>query len=348
MNGTLPTSASVPRPSRLRWWVRRSLMVLGGLVAVVVVARGVALARRFVSPGTGEGLGSSAVGPGELPPIPPGPAVSTVTLPDSFAGRSGALRFRALSAAEALAVPGFVSVYGERALHQPAVHLTSVPGDSSPFALIVLSPFGAKQGEVLNGYRLGRWPAERWIMARNYFNPDGFVEVTPQNVSLPLSAHFTLGDFVTRDQHDRWPKYVVLEEKLIDKLELVLTELRSRGIGTGKVIVLSGFRAPYYNDRGVGEGMARGSRHQFGDAADIIIDDDGNGRMDDLNGDGRIDVRDTGPISAAIARVEAKYPELAGGLGTYQATGPSGPFAHVDVRGTSARWESGWWKGRKR
>jgi uncharacterized protein YcbK (DUF882 family) len=113
------------------------------------------------------------------------------------------------------------------------------------------------------------------------------------------------------------------------------------------VVVLSGFRAPYYNERGVGEGMARASRHQFGDAADIIIDDNGDGRMDDLNGDGRLDVRDTGPLSDAIARVERAHPALVGGLGTYQATGPSGPFAHVDVRGTSARWESGWWRGRR-
>jgi hypothetical protein len=270
-----------------------------------------------------------------------------VAIPDSFAGRSGTLQFRALTAAEALAVPGFVQVFGERALRTPGVYPATRPGDSTRFSLIVERPFGSKKGEVLNGYRLGRWPAERAIMARNYFNPGGFVEVTRDNVDLPLSPHFTLGDFVTRDQRDTWPKYVVLEEKLIDKLELVLAELRAAGIPTGKVVVLSGFRAPYYNDRGVGEGMARASRHQFGDAADIIIDDNGDGRMDDLNGDGRLDVRDTGPLSDAIARVERAHPALVGGLGTYQATGPSGPFAHVDVRGTSARWESGWWRARR-
>lgn len=325
-------------------------MVVRAVVAMVVVLALVVAARVIIAVrdmlGTSEGAFS--VGPGELPPIPDLPAVRAVTLPDSFGGRSGALRFRALTAAEALAVPGFVPVYGERALHQAAVHSVPWPADSSAFALIVVRPFGHKKGELLGGYRLGRWPAERWIMSRNYFNPDGFVEVTRDNVDLQLSAHFTLGDFVTHDQRDVWPKYVVLEEKLIDKLELVLAELESKGIPAGHVVVLSGFRAPYYNDRGVGEGMARASRHQFGDAADIIIDHDRNGRMDDLNGDGRLDLRDTAPISSAIARVEARYPDLAGGLGTYQAMGPSGPFAHVDVRGTSARWESGWWKGRSR
>jgi hypothetical protein len=324
-------------------WTRRLLLAALALLAVVAAAWVTTTLRGL----QGGGNGVASLGPGELPAIPDLPPASTVSVPDSFVGRSGALQFRALTAAEALAVPGFVQVFGERALRTPGVYRATRPGDSSSFALIVERPFGSKRGEVLNGYRLGRWPAERAIMARNYFNPGGFVEVTPANVDLPLSPHFTLGNFVTRDQRDTWPKYVVLEEKLIDKLELVLAELRAAGIPTRKVVVLSGFRAPYYNERGVGEGMARASRHQFGDAADIIIDDNGDGRMDDLNGDGRLDVRDTGPLSDAIARVERAHPSLVGGLGTYQATGPSGPFAHVDVRGTSARWESGWWRGRR-
>ncbi len=335
-----------PAPWRARLWAwgRRSLFASALVVGLVAAAKVAVVARDFLA----GGANTSGMGPNDLPPIPDLPAASSVTLADSLFGRSGALRFRALTAAEALAIPGFVQVYGERALHTPGVHLVTRPQDSSTFALIVQRPFGAKRGEVLNGYRLGRWPAERWIMRRNYFNPDGFVEVTPDNVGLQLSKHFRLGDFVTHDQRTTWPKYVVLEEKLIDKLELVVADLNAHGIPTGHVVVLSGFRAPYYNDRGVGEGMARASRHQFGDAADIIIDDDGNGRMDDLNRDGVLDVRDTALITAAIARVEREHPELAGGLGTYQATGPSGPFAHIDVRGTSARWESGWWRRRTR
>ena len=326
-------------------WTRRVLLGLVGVAGVVAAAKATSAFRSFVGDGSRGAMERSAVGPGELPPIPSAPTPSALTLPDSLRGQSGALRFRTLTPAAALAIRGFVALYGEGALHRPAVHLVPLGGDSS-FALIVLRPFGEKRGEVLRGYRLGRWPAERWMMARNYFNPDGFVEVTPENERLPLSAHFTLGDFVTHDQRSVWPKYVVLEPKLIDKLELVLADLHEHGVASRRVVVLSGFRAPYYNNRGVGEGMARGSRHQFGDAADIFIDDDNDGRMDDLNRDGRLDLRDTEPISQAITRVEKRYPELVGGLGTYQAMGPSGPFAHIDVRGTSARWESGWWKRR--
>jgi hypothetical protein len=88
----------------------------------------------------------------------------------------------------------------------------------------------------------------------------------------------------------------------------------------------------------MGEGMAFASRHQYGDAADVIIDADGDGRMDDLNRDGIVDFRDTDVINRAVERVEWRYPELVGGLGLYRAMGPSGPFAHIDVRGKRARW----------
>lgn len=321
----------------LRAVIRRLALGIAGLAGLFAVAWVVVVLRD---------LQGSTGGTGALD-IPPAPEVrakaAVVEVPDSLLGLSKALRFRTLTPAEAIAVPGFLDVFGEPAIHQPAVH-SAATADGSPFAYLVLRPFSEKKGEMLNGYRLGRWPSERWIMARNYYNPDGFVEVTEANALLPLTAHFTLGDFLTHDQRDRWPKYLVLEEKLLDKLELIFHELNARGIATRRVVVLSGFRAPYYNDRGVGEGMARGSRHQFGDAADIIIDDDGDGRMDDLNRNGRSDLGDTAPIAAALARVEARHRSLTGGLGTYTAVGPSGPFVHIDVRGTSARWESGWWR----
>ncbi len=268
------------------------------------------------------------------------PTADTLTrplqIPDTLFGRSSAVRFVALSAAEAEAL-GVLDALGDTILLGAGTY--AVMAGSKPFHLFMLRPFGQKRGEMLGPYRLGWWPAERWMMADNYLNPDGFVEVRPENVDTPLSAHFRLMDFLTHDQQSTWPKYVALEERLIDKLELVLRELRDRGIDDTRVVVLSGFRAPYYNDLRIEEGAARASRHQFGDAADLIIDADGDGQMDDLNGDRRHDLRDLNAIGAAVAAVEQKYPELLGGLGTYAAMGPSGPFAHIDVRGTSARWE---------
>jgi hypothetical protein len=76
----------------------------------------------------------------------------------------------------------------------------------------------------------------------------------------------------------------------------------------------------------------------YGDAADIWIDNDGDGRMDDLNRDGRVDLEDAAFVSAAVDRVEQAHPELVGGAGIYPANSAHGPFTHIDARGYRARW----------
>jgi uncharacterized protein YcbK (DUF882 family) len=105
------------------------------------------------------------------------------------------------------------------------------------------------------------------------------------------------------------------------------------------VQVMSGFRTPQYNSRGGNTaGRASLSRHMYGDAADVFIDNDGNGWMDDLNGDGKVTIKDSEVIQAAVDRVEREHPNLVGGAGVYVATSGHGPFIHVDVRGYRARW----------
>lgn len=220
-----------------------------------------------------------------------------------------------------------------------------VPGgiEGKPFTLLALRPFARKVGPMVGRYHVGYWPGEwRGVRSRSSSLPAGFVEVTPENQDTELSEHFRLRDFITHDQTDVWPKYVVLREALLDKLELVLQDLNRHGVTTSRVVVLSGFRTPAYN-RALGDasGRARESRHQYGDAADIIIDADDDGRMDDLNGDGRVDTRDVRVIERAVERVERVHPDLAGGLGLYAAMGARGPFAHIDVRGETARWTRG-------
>jgi hypothetical protein len=94
-----------------------------------------------------------------------------------------------------------------------------------------LKPFAEKKGEKIGLYYLGRWPFEGGSTPRSraYANPSGFIEVTRENKGTPVSEHFKLGDFLTKDQYDVWPKYLVLEPRLLDKLELVIQELQSRG-----------------------------------------------------------------------------------------------------------------------
>ena len=256
---------------------------------------------------------------------------------DSLFGRSGHLRVRLLTLDEIDAFPSLAERFGDE-VRAPGIRQVRSAGDESSFAFVTLTPWRKKLGSYINGYHLGLWPGERRLMPDKYDNPDGFIEVMPENVLTKLSTHFALRDFVTHDQVNVWPKYVVLREDLLDKLELVLAALQSFGVATEHVVVLSGFRSPQYNARGAGEGMARASRHQFGDAADIIIDANHDGRMDDLNNDGRVDFADTQVLDRAVGLVETKYPELVGGLGLYHETGPSGPFVHIDVRGTRARW----------
>jgi uncharacterized protein YcbK (DUF882 family) len=207
--------------------------------------------------------------------------------------------------------------------------------------------FGQKVRQWLNGYRLGYWPQEKGrVRSEAYKNPDGFIEVTPDNEDTRVSEHFRLRDFVSHDQKDVWPKYVVLREPLLDKLELVIEDLNDHGVNAEGLRIRSGFRTPAHNFAVRGEGSARDSRHQFGDAADVYIDQEGNGKMSDLNGDGKVSFADVKMILDAVERVEARYPELVGGTGLYAYSGRSGPFAHIDVRGTRARWVRGVYRGR--
>ena len=215
----------------------------------------------------------------------------------------------------------------------------------SNFNVITMLPFSTKQNGKIGLYYVGNWPSEQRKVgpskapATAYANPAGFIEVTPENADTPVSEHFKLRDFLTHDQPNVWPKYLVLQQKLIDKLELVLEDLAAHGVDVSGVRVMSGFRTPRYNAGGGNTaGRAGLSRHMYGDASDIYIDDKGDGQMDDLNHDGRITIADSKVISESVDRVEAAHPELVGGAGVYTAAPGHGPFIHIDTRGYRARW----------
>ena len=216
----------------------------------------------------------------------------------------------------------------------------------SDFSLISTRPRSDKQNGRVGLYYLGNWPGEtgpvsapRKAPADRYRPPAGYIEVTQQNADTRISDHFKLRDFLTHDQVNVWPKYLVIEMRNVDKLELILTDLAAHGVNVNGVHVMSGFRTPQYNKGGGNTGGRAGlSRHMYGDAADIFIDNDGNGAMDDLNHDGRVDINDARVILQAEDRVEAAHPELVGGGGVYPAESGHGPFIHIDSRGYRARW----------
>ena len=220
-----------------------------------------------------------------------------------------------------------------------AIRVGTVLKEVADFSVITLTPLSRRERGRIGLYYIGTWPTERGRRRAGYETPSGFIEVTQENQDTPVSDHFTLGDFLTKGQESVWPKYLVLDMRLVDKLELVLLDLEQHGYVTNGVQVMSGFRTPQYNVRGGDpRGRASLSRHMYGDASDIFIDNDGNGWMDDLNRDGKVNIKDAEVIQAAVDRVEREHPNLVGGSGVYVATSGHGPFIHIDVRGYRARW----------
>jgi hypothetical protein len=260
----------------------------------------------------------------------------------NLAGRSGKLLARFVLPPHSLQIPILTGNLAYTSKLLPQIQEVSGASRLGQFSLITMRSFRDKIAGSVGTYRVGFWPEERGrLRSEAYENPAGFIEVTPQNQDTRISEHFRLKDFLTHDQHDVWPKYLVLREPLLDKLELVIQDLEDHGIPARNVQVLSGFRTPEYNlELGDESGRARDSRHQFGDAADIFIDSNHDGRMDDLNRDGRVNFKDTRVILAAVERVESQYPDLVGGVGLYHSSGSHGPFAHIDVRGSRARWSN--------
>lgn len=210
--------------------------------------------------------------------------------------------------------------------------------DGAPvtFNAFVMVPGSEVRDGVLNGYRIGDYPESAFRGLARYRPPEGFVEVTPENRDVRVSPHFRLGDFLCK-QPAGWPRYVVLEERLLWKLEAVIAALHRRE-GASSLHVMSGYRTPHYN---AAIGQARHSRHMYGDAADVFVDEaPEDGRMDDLTGDGRntrADARRLYRIADRVARTSL-VDRLTGGMGYYPATPGHGPFVHIDARGYRARW----------
>ncbi|MDY6862202.1 MAG: D-Ala-D-Ala carboxypeptidase family metallohydrolase [Thermodesulfobacteriota bacterium] len=99
-----------------------------------------------------------------------------------------------------------------------------------------------------------------------------------------------------------------------------------------------GYRTPYYNKI---IGNVKYSRHLWGGAADIFIDENPKDKMmDDLNKDGKINWKDAAILYSIIDDMygEKSYKSYVGGLARYKKSYSHGPFVHIDVRGKRTRW----------
>jgi len=209
-------------------------------------------------------------------------------------------------------------------------------GTVADFTAFVMVPSKAVREGVLNAYQIGFYPDTPLKGNPIYVPPKGFIEVTKDNEDTKVSPNFRVKEFLTK-QKSGYPKYLVLDERLVFLLEAIGAHLEPRGWDAGDIVVMSGYRTPYYNKQ---LDDTKYSLHQWGRAADIYLDKDDNGRMDDFNND-KIISREDAVALAGVLEGLAKTAELSsfiGGLGIYGPTSAHGPFVHVDTRPSRARW----------
>lgn len=202
--------------------------------------------------------------------------------------------------------------------------------------IFVLTPSADQEGEYLNNYRIGNYPDDNYKGNKNYTKPEGFIEVTESNKNLFITPHFQLKQFLCK-QKSEWPKYLLLNPRLLIKLEFLVEALNESGHDVVTLFIMSGYRTPYYNKA---IGNVKYSRHIYGDAADVYVDENLDGVIDDLDENGKSEMKDAHVLHSLLSNLE-KDPEnehLIGGIGSYKKNSAHTYFIHVDTRGYRARW----------
>jgi hypothetical protein len=197
-------------------------------------------------------------------------------------------------------------------------------------------PSSEVRSGTLNGFSIGAYPSKPLKGNPIYVPPPGFIEVTKETEDTRISPSFRIGQFLTK-QRSGYPKYLVLDERLVVLLEAIGAHLDERGWDADDIFVMSGYRTPFYNKQ---LDDTTYSLHQWGRAADIFLDKDGNGVMDDFDGDRSITKNDAVALAGVLENLSktAAFAKLIGGIGVYGATAAHGPFVHVDTRPWRARW----------
>jgi len=230
------------------------------------------------------------------------------------------------------------SKYTVKVPEKPGAYKVTLAKDAERMVLniLVLTPMSNKKGEYLNGYRIGNYPVTPLNDDPIYDRPKGLFEITAETQNLQLTPNFNMSQFICK-QAGGFPKYIIVKERLLLKLEYLLEIAKSKGMEIDTFGFISGYRTPFYNKS---IGNVPYSRHVWGGAADIFIDQDKDGRMDDLNKDGKVDEKDVRVFYKLVEDEFEKqdYKKFVGGLGFYKENGRHSGFIHVDVRGKRARW----------
>jgi hypothetical protein len=218
---------------------------------------------------------------------------------------------------------------------------------ATTFHFLVPYEFDAEGHGVIEGYPIGVYPNEnakdvKAVIADHrdrYRPPHWFVSVTSATRELFVSEHFRLREFVLNAPKDA-TCYFPYNANLCRALEAVLDDLKSPELPTPHVRILRGFISPYDAERlrRSGAKLITWNRYQYGDGVLVVANDTGGEKMGDLNGDGKVDVRDAETLARIVAGVQKRL-RLPGWSGVYperpDTTLPETPMVGFDVRG--------WW-----
>lgn len=203
--------------------------------------------------------------------------------------------------------------------------------------VFVMVPSSAMRNGSIEGYAIGEYPPPLED-SPIYLPPDGFIRVTQDLLSVNVSPNFKLGQFVSQ-QDDVFPKFIVLRERLLLKLEVLLESLNDAGVAADSLSIVRGYITP---QRSRELGFSRETRHIYGGAASLILDRDGDGRMDDINGDGalnRLDGMELFKFADELFSIPGKE-YLQGGLYLYDDQRAATTVLMLDARGFRKRWEN--------
>lgn len=215
---------------------------------------------------------------------------------------------------------------------------------------IVQYPFNPVSDTTLEGYAIGVYPDENGpgvvdpvaSHRTSYRPPRFFIKVTPLNEDIKISPHFSLGDF-SRPQEKGKTRFIALKYSIVNRLELIIDLLQKKGKRVKGLKILRGYVSPLEKERLKREGiyLSEFSRFLYGDAAAIIVDEDNDNKLDDLNGDGKVDVADARWLAEIVEQAEMES-RLPGGIGIYNhfkdTYYPDTPYVQVDTRGWRSRW----------
>jgi hypothetical protein len=215
------------------------------------------------------------------------------------------------------------------------------------FHFLVPAKFDPEGSGAINGYPIGVYPREdepgvKAAVASHrdkYKPPEWFVPVTAETADLRVSQHFRLREFIPNVSLDK-TVYFPFNYDLVRMLQAIRAGLIEAEIKAPIIRIVRGYLSPYEADRLRRQGVSvlKWNRYQYGDAVLFIVDGNLDDKMDDVTGDGEVDVRDAKAVANVVRKVQDEL-DMPGWLGVFarraDQTLPETPMVGFDLRGWS-------------